>query len=106
MQMPVMEGLAGALYFFQNVGSLGRPDKRFWFFIVMADVLVDGDNQLLDAAKDPAAQAVLGQVAEESLHHVQPGATRGSEVHVETWMTLKELSTSGLIQEWIRHSVQ
>jgi hypothetical protein len=50
-----MEGSAGALDLFQDVGGLGGPDERLWVFIVTADVLVDRDNQLLDAAENAAA---------------------------------------------------
>ena len=69
-----MKGRAGALDLFQYVGCLGGPDERLGIVVVMVDVVEDCCDQLLDTAKDSAAQAVLGQVAEETLHHVQPRA--------------------------------
>ena len=52
----------------------------------MVDVVEDRCDQLLDAAKHSAPQAIFGQVAEELFYHVQPRATGGREVHVKTGM--------------------
>lgn len=55
--MTIMQGSAGTLDPFQDIGGFGRPDKRLRLVIMMGNVLVDGDNQFLDAAKSPAAYA-------------------------------------------------
>jgi len=51
----------------------------------------------LDAAKDAAAQPVLGQVAEESLDHVQPRAACGREVHVKAGMAAEPALDLGVL---------
>ena len=63
-----MEGRAGALDLLQYVGSFGGPDEGFGIVVVVIDVVEDRRDQILDAAKDPAAQAVGCEVAEETLH--------------------------------------
>ena len=77
---------SGTLDLFQDVGGLCGPDEGLGMLVVMVDVLADGLDQFLDAAEDAAAESVLGQVAEEAFHHVQPRAAGGREVHVETRM--------------------
>jgi predicted transcriptional regulator len=42
------------------------------FFVVVRQVPFDGRDQFLDAAEDPPAQSVLGQITEEPLDHVEP----------------------------------
>ena len=76
----------GALHFFENVGCLGRPDKRFGIGVVAIDVIADSRDQLLDIAEDSTAEPVLSGVAEESFHHVEPRAARGREVDMEARM--------------------
>ena len=54
--------------------------------VVVGDVVLDGLDQLLQAAKDAAAQSFGGEVAEEAFHHVQPGSAGGGEVQMEARM--------------------
>jgi len=63
----------------------------------MIDVVEDGGDQLFDTAKDSATQAIFGQVAEESFHHVQPGAACGREVHVEAGMASEPALDLGML---------
>jgi hypothetical protein len=60
-----------------------------WVVVVLVDILSDRHDQLLHIAKDPAAEAVLSEIAEESLHHVEPRATGRREVDVESRATGK-----------------
>ena len=78
-----------ALDLLEYVGCLGGPDEGFGVVVVMVDVVEDRCDQLLDTAKDSAAQTIFGQVAEEALHHVQPRATCRCEVHAKAGMTVE-----------------
>ena len=49
----------------------------------MVDVFIDGGDQLRHAGEHAATQALGGDVAEESLDHVQPRRRGRCEVHVE-----------------------
>ena len=88
---------ASPLDLFQDVGGFGGPDEGLGAFIVMVDVVEDGCDQLLDTAKDSATQAIFGQVAEESFHHVQPRAAYGREVHVEAGMASEPALDLGML---------
>ncbi len=46
--------------------------KGFGFLVVVVDVVADGGDQLLQILEDAAPNLVGGQVAEESLDHVEP----------------------------------
>jgi hypothetical protein len=51
-----MKDGSGTLDLFQDVGGLCGPDKGLGIFVVMVDVLADGPDQFLDAAKSAARQ--------------------------------------------------
>jgi hypothetical protein len=61
------------------------PDEGFWILVMHGDILIDDADEFRNAGKDSAAQPLGAQIAEESLHHVQPGGRR-CEVHVKAWM--------------------
>src|SRR5215469_12318812 len=82
---------------FQDVSGFGGPDEGLGAVIVMVEVVEDGCDQLLDTAKDPATQAIFGQVAEESFHHVQPGAACGREVHAEAGIASEPALDLGML---------
>src|SRR6266566_4333355 len=84
-----MERFSGQLYFLQNVGRLGGPDERLWRLVGGSDVRLDGGDQRPDVGEHAAFQSFAGQVAEESLDHVQPTGAGGREVNVEAWMPLE-----------------
>jgi len=71
---------AGAFVCLKGVASLGGPDEGPGIFLGMFNIIEDSSNQLLDAAKAAAAQPVLGQVAEETLHHDQSEAASWGKV--------------------------
>ena len=84
-----MQGAAGSFDFLQDVGSARRPDERFWVLVMMVDVVPDGRDEVFYVPKDPATKPILSQIPKESFHHVQPGRTGGSEMHMETRVTLE-----------------
>ncbi len=53
-------------------------------------------DQLLDATKYSAAQAIFGQVTEEALHHVQLRAADRREVHTKAGMTVEPALAPGM----------
>ena len=84
--MGCMESAASALHFFQDVGGGGGPDKGLGMGVVGGAMSLDGGNEFGDAMKDSSAQAAFGQIAEEALHHVEPGSAGGREVKMEAWI--------------------
>ena len=62
----------GANDFLQDVASAFGPDERFGLGVVMSDVFIDDANQFRHAGEHPTTQALGGDIAEESLDHVQP----------------------------------
>jgi hypothetical protein len=85
--LTVIKGAAGAFHFFQDVVGSGGPDEWFRAFVVTVDVGADGHDEFLEIAKDAAAQTILGEVTKETLHHVEPRRTGGSEVQMESRMS-------------------
>ena len=51
--------------------------------IAVFHVVHDGRLQVVDAAKDTTANAVLGDVPEEALDQIDPGGGGGREVQME-----------------------
>ena len=47
------------------------------------DVGADGQDEFFQIAEDSAPQAILGQVAKKTFHHIQPRRARGSEVQMK-----------------------
>src|SRR5580700_4615816 len=87
--MPIIQSAPSAGDFFEYVGSVGGPDEELWFQIVLVDVFSDGRGQFIGIVKDTAAEAVLGEVTEEALHHIQPGTAGRREVNVKSAMAGK-----------------
>lgn len=92
-----MQHSACAFDLLQDVGSAGRPDEGFGMFVVAIDVTADCQEQFFDIAKYTAPQSVLSEIAEESLHHVEPRCTGRSEVHVEPWMACEPALNFGML---------
>ena len=99
--MSIIESGAGALDFFEDVRRLGCPDKWLGIVVVAIDVLVNGRNQFLDISKDTSPETMLGQVTEESLHHVQPRRTGGSEVDMESRVALEPALNLGMLMRGV-----
>ena len=87
----------GALYFFEDVGCLGGPDKRFGVGVMPIDVIADSRNQLLDIAENSTSEPILREIAEEALHHVEPTTVGGREVHVEAPVASQPLLHFGML---------
>src|SRR5579872_2341302 len=95
--MTFIQGAASALDLFQDVGGAGRPNERFGVLVVAVDVVSDGEDEFFEIAKHSASQPVLGEVAEETLHHVEPRRAGRSEVHVESRMAREPALYFGML---------
>jgi len=78
--------------FREDVLGLGSPDEGFGTFVVQGYELLDGSSEFWDASKHAVAQTFDGDVAEETLDHVEPGGRGWSEMNMESWV----LGTNGL----------
>src|SRR5215469_3910466 len=94
--MTFIQRSASPLYLFQDIGGASRPDEGFGILVVAVDVIADRQIEFFKIAKHTATQPVLGEVAEETLHHVEPRGTGRSEVHVEPWMALEPALDLGM----------
>ena len=61
----------------------GAPHEWLRVGVVVGQVVFDGRDQFLHAAKDAAAKALLRQLAEPALDEVEPRGTGGREVQLE-----------------------
>jgi len=61
------------------------------------DVIVDGRFEIGEAGECAATNALVGDVAKESLDHIQPGGTGGSEVDVKTLVLGQPLLNLGVL---------
>ena len=84
-----MKPATSSLHFFQNIGSLSSPDKRFRIIVVSVDVLFDSTGDIAHVLKDPATKAVHCEIAEETFDHVKPRRTCWSEVGMESRISLE-----------------
>lgn len=57
--------------------------------VIVGEVFLQRGDQVRDAVKDPAAQALHRQVAKETLDHIQPGGAGRGEVQMKTRMFLQ-----------------
>src|SRR5215472_12622589 len=94
--MTFIQRAASTLDLFQDIGGASRPDEGFGILVVTVDVIADHHKEFFQIAKHAATQLVLSEVAEETLHHVEPQRTSRSEVHVEAWMTLEPVLDLGM----------
>jgi len=62
------------------------PDKDFGILVVSANVLVDRLDQLGDVFERAATDAFVGDLAEPTFDHIEPGTRRGNKVQMKTWM--------------------
>ena len=80
----------------QDVGSPSGPDERLGVDVVMGDVKIDGQFQLCHAGEAVAPDAVVGDVAEEALGHVEPRCAGRGEVHDEARVSGQPLLHVGM----------
>ena len=55
----------------------------------MVDIVVDRQEQFVHVAKDAASEALVREVAEEALHHIQPRTAGWREVHLKAWVPIQ-----------------
>ena len=67
-----MKGFAGDFHFLQDIAGLGGPNECFGRLVHLPDVRLDRLDQLRHAFEYTTPEAFAGQVAEPSLHHVEP----------------------------------
>ena len=70
----------------QDVFGRGGPDEGPGVVIMAVDVVANRDDELFQIPENAAADTVLGQVAEETLDHVQPRCRGWREVHMEVFV--------------------
>ena len=63
-----LECVPSALHLFQNVAGFGCPNIRLGLAVVVSDVVLDGLLQFPNIVKDAAADAFVGEIAEEAFH--------------------------------------
>ena len=84
-----LECVPRAFHLFQNVAGFGCPNIRLGLAVVLGDVVLDGLLQFPNIVKDAAANAFVGEIAEETFNLIEPGGTGGSEMQVEAWVLLE-----------------
>jgi hypothetical protein len=72
-----IQGSAGVFDLLQDIGGTGGPDEGFGALVVTVDISADSHDQLFQIAKDAEPRAVLREIAEETLHHVEPRCAGG-----------------------------
>ena len=87
--MPIIQRPPGALNLSEDIARFCCPDEGFRRSVVVIHVFVNCSNQVLDVPKYAAPDALDGEIAEESLDHVQPRTARGSEMHSDARMSLQ-----------------
>jgi hypothetical protein len=65
--------------------------------VVLFDIGEDRLLKLIDAGEDAAAELFLGEVAEESLDHVEPAAGGRGEVEVESFVAGGPFQHAGML---------
>jgi len=63
----------------------------------MADVLVNGLNQLWNTVKHPTANPLIHQLPEETFREIKPGTTGGDEMHVNPTMVCQPPLDLGML---------
>lgn len=63
---------------------------------MLHDIGLQSRFQFAHAVKDTPAQTLLGEVAKEAFHHVEPGGAGGCEMHVQAGMPLQPVFHLGV----------
>ena len=77
---------------FEDALDTGAPYERLGFGVVVLQVVLDGRDQFLDAAEDPAPKALLRQLAEPALDQVEPRSAGRREVQLEARVGVEPLA--------------
>ena len=54
-------------------------------------------ERFFQIAKYAPAQLIVGEISEETLHHIEPGGAGGSEMHLKTGMALEPALHLGVL---------
>jgi hypothetical protein len=92
-----MQSSASASDLGKNVACFGRPNERLGFGVMHGDVIVDGRFEVSEAGEHAATNALVGDVSEETLDHIQPGRTGGSEMDVKALVLGQPLLNLGVL---------
>src|SRR5689334_12020569 len=84
------------LDFTQDGRSSGCPDEWFGLFVVFADIVIDGFDQLGDAAEGATADSLAGDFRKPAFDQVEPGTAGGGEVQTLTGVGGKPLHDLGM----------
>ena len=60
--------------------GVGGPDEGFGIIVGLVDEVVDGCLKIGDGAEDAALEPAPGELGEEALDGIQPGARGGGEM--------------------------
>src|SRR5437764_154795 len=75
--------------FLDDVLSSLVPDERLRVVVVLSDVVKDGFDQVRHTGENPAPDALVVEIAEEPLDHIEPGTTGRNEMEVEAFVTFE-----------------
>ena len=73
--MPIIQSLTVTLNLLRDVARLGCPEKRLRRPVVVVDIVQNGNDEFLYVAEDATTNALIGEIAEEALHHIEPRTT-------------------------------
>src|SRR6266446_770940 len=62
------------------------PDERFWLFVVLSKIFLDGGDEFFYVNKVAAPQALLSEFAKPTLDQVKPRGTGGGVMHMKARM--------------------
>jgi hypothetical protein len=69
---------------FEDIVCFGGPDEGLGLAVVLFDVSEDGLLKVFDAGEHAATELILGEVAEETLDHIEPTAGGRREMEMES----------------------
>ena|SRR5215467_426964 len=75
----------------QDGRSGGGPDEGFGLFVMFANVVIDGLDQLGDTAEGATADSLAGNFGKPAFDQVEPRTAGGSEVQMVAGMGRKPL---------------
>ena len=88
--LPALDGVDNAI-------GIGGPDEGFWVPVGLGDEAFDCRLKIDDRVEDASLQASPGELGEEALDGVQPGARRRYEVEGPAGMARQPLPDLGML---------
>ena len=77
--------------------GIGGPDEGLGVVVVLGEEAVDGGLQVDDGVEDAALEAPLGELGEEALDGVEPGAEVGVKWKVKRGWRASQARTLGCL---------